>query len=214
MVMGVQVKDRDTDDETFSVHRLTQQAFLNDKRGLADPTRSAVQEAFDALVQLIDQKFPRYGRDKSLLEHWSICGRYLPHVSNLALVFTASKKKARSIDTSEMFAELLKNASWYLQEIGELEQSNNLVEVGLDACGSEESLTYAYLCNTKVVLAMDTNKLVDGRKFSEKAIAIREKLLGSDDLDLAISYGNFANILTNEELFDEALANHTLSDNI
>ena len=199
-------------DQELSIHRLTQQAFLYDEHGLADPQK--LQETFDGLVSLLDQKFPRYGRERSLTDVWDICEAYLPHVSALARGFKTFQKSKTPIKTSETFAELLKNATWYLQEIGEISRCQDLLDIAFSACEDDRSLTYAYLCNTKVVLAMELNDIAGGRRYSKEAISIREEKLAPDDLDLAVSYGNFASILLNEGLYGEALTNHSLFDKI
>ncbi|KIX07673.1 uncharacterized protein Z518_02327 [Rhinocladiella mackenziei CBS 650.93] len=198
--------------QQLAIHRLTQQAFLYDEHGLSDPPN--LQATFDGLVSLLDRKFPRYGREKSLTDVWDICASYLPHVSALARTFDTFQKSKTPIKSSELFAELLKNATWYLQEIGEIQRSQDLLRIAFDACEDKRSLIYAYLCNTKVVLAMELNDMAEGQKYSAEAISIREEKLAPDDLDLAISYGNSANILLNEGRYDEALANHALSDKI
>ncbi|KAJ4302826.1 hypothetical protein N0V90_001717 [Kalmusia sp. IMI 367209] len=202
--------DRDKDE--ISIHRLTQQAFLYDANGLYET--KALQASFDGLVSLLDRKFPRYGREKSLLYDWDTCSRYLSHVLALAKHFKASKRTKRKLESNELFVELLKNATWYLQEIGEIRDSEDLLEIAFEACEDKGSLTYAYLCNTKVVLAMDTNEIEKGHSYSQKAIAIREQKLAPADIDIAISHGNFANILVNEADFDEALKHMTIADNI
>jgi tetratricopeptide (TPR) repeat protein len=194
------------------MHRLTQQAFIYSSHGLYEA--KDLQRSFKGIVSLLDRVFPRYGREKSLLDDWVTCSRYLPHVSSLARLFKASKRTKRKIESTDLFEELLKNATWYLQEIGEIQESEDLLDIAFEACQDEYSLTYAYLCNTKVVLAMDTNEIEEGHSYSQKAIAIREQHLAPDDIDLAISHGNFANILANEADFSEALKHLTIADNI
>jgi tetratricopeptide (TPR) repeat protein len=199
----------------LSVHRLTQEAFLYNEYGLLENTR--LQAAFDGLVFLLDHRFPGYGREKSLLDQWDICARYLPHVSALTRVFKKflnSDSPSGRIRSSEAFVGLLTKASWYLQEIGDLRACSNLLQIACDACEDKTSLIYAYLCNTHVVVAVDENDMSKAQKYSTKAIAIRENRLASDDLDLAISYNNYGIALLNEGRYDESLANLMLSDSI
>ena len=207
--------DREEGASAVSLHRLTQEAFLYSQYGLRDT--KDLQQAFDALVALLDRRFPEYGREKSLLDDWAICSRYLPHISALARVFrsfSTVKLATKRLHTSQKFASILARATWYLQEIGELRECSDLLQVATDACEDTRSLTYAYLCNTHVVVAIDQNNMAEGQLYSEKAIDIRTTKLGPDDLDLAISYGNYASSLLNEGKFDDALANHALSDSI
>lgn len=205
--------DTKEDVEELSLHRLTQEAFIHNEYGLLEPTK--LQAAFNGVVSLLDRKFPRYGREKSLLDEWATCSSYVPHVSAVARTyktFSKGKSAALSIKSSETFAELLKNATWYLQEIGELRQCLALLQIACDACEDKHSLTFAYLCNTYVTVAVDQNNMTQGQDYSEKAIAIREKMLAPDDLDLAVSYNNYANALLNEGKFEDSLQNHALSD--
>jgi len=168
-------------------------------------------------VGLLDRRFPRYGREVSLLDDWAICSQYLPHVSALARVyktFQKAKKPRKPIETSELFAELLKNATWYLQEIGELQECADLLQIACDACEDKNGLVYAYLCNTYVAISVDQNNMARGRFYSQKAIEIREAKLGKGDLDLSISYNNNANVLLNEGRFEEALVMYERSHKI
>lgn len=207
--------DTEEGGDGLSLHRLTQEAFLYNQYGLLESQN--LQDAFDGLVALLDRRFPGCGREKSLLDEWATCSRYLPHVSALARTFKTflkTKFPAKPIQSSEVFAVLLSKATWYLQEIGELRECLDLFQIASDACEDKGGLTFAYLCNTYVIVAVDQNNMTEGQDYSEKAIAIREAKLAPDDLDLAISYNNYENALLNEGRLDDSLANHALSDSI
>ncbi|KAL2671552.1 hypothetical protein Neosp_014142 [[Neocosmospora] mangrovei] len=196
----------------LSVHRITQQAFLYNELGLLDP--SDLQGAFDGLLFLLVQRFPRATPSEGLWRHWATCSKYIAHVAALAHAFKKFQKKPRVIKPSVAFVKMMIDATWYLFEIGELNESKELLDIAEEACVDKQSLEYAYLCNTYVNIAVDKNDMEMGRVYSEKAIEIREAQLESTDVDLANTYNNFANTLNNEGKFAEALTHYVMAENI
>ncbi|RMJ15828.1 hypothetical protein CDV36_004493 [Fusarium kuroshium] len=180
--------------------------------GLLEP--SSLQEAFDGLLFLLAKRFPHATASEGLWKHWATCSRYVTHVAALAHAFKNSQKRPRPIQPSTAFVKLMTDATWYLFEIGELNESKALLDIANGACQDKQSLEYAYICNVYVAVAVDKNDMEMGREYSEKAIAIREAQLSPTDANLALSYNNFANTLNNEGKFSEALAHYTMANNI
>lgn len=196
------------------MHRLTQRAFLYSPVGLLEP--SSLQEAFDGLLFLLAKRFPHATASEGLWKHWAVCSRYVTHVAALAHAFKNSQKRKRSrpIQPSTAFVKLMADATWYLFEIGKLNESKALLDIANEACLDKQSLEYACICNVYVAIAVEKNDMEMGRTYSEKAIAIREAQLTPTDANLALSYNNFASTLNNEGKFSEALAHYTMADNI
>ncbi|RSL51273.1 hypothetical protein CEP54_011481 [Fusarium duplospermum] len=198
--------------EELCMHRLTQRAFLYSPVGLLEP--SSLQETFDGLLFLLAKRFPHATASEGLWKHWATCSRYVSHVAALAHAFKNSQKRPRPIQPSIAFVKLMSDATWYLFEIGELNESKALLDIANEACPDKQSLEYAKICNVYVAIAVDKNDMEMGRAYSEKAIAIRAAQLTPTDAKLALSYNNFANTLNNEGKFSEALAHYTMADNI
>ncbi|RTE83616.1 hypothetical protein BHE90_001798 [Fusarium euwallaceae] len=198
------------------MHRLTQRAFLYCPVGLLE--HSSLQETFDGLLFLLAKRFPHATASEGLWKHWAVCSKYVTHVAALAHAFKNSQKgprwKSRPIQPSTAFVKLMTDATWYLFEIGELNESKALLDIADEACPNKQSLQYAYICNVYVAIAVDKNDMEMGRTYSEKAIAIRETQLSPTDANLALSYNNFANTLNNEGNFSEALAHYTMANDI
>ncbi|RSL87980.1 hypothetical protein CEP52_015361 [Fusarium oligoseptatum] len=187
-------------------------ADREDPVGLLEP--SSLQEAFDGLLFLLSKRFPHATASEGLWKHWAVCSRYVTHVAALAHAFKNSQERPRPIRPSTAFVKLMTDATWYLFEIGELNESKALLDIADEACPNKQSLQYAYICNVYVAIAVDKNDMEMGRTYSEKAIAIREAQLSPTDANLALSYNNFANTLNNEGKFSEALAHYTMANNI
>ncbi|RSL52715.1 hypothetical protein CEP53_008003 [Fusarium sp. AF-6] len=192
-------------------------ADREDPVGLLEP--SSLQEAFDGLLFLLANRFPHATAFEGLWKHWAVCSRYVTHVSALAHAFKHSQKVPRwkgprPIQPSTAFVKLITDATWYLFEVGKLNESKALLDIADEACPDKQSLEYAYICNVYIAIAVEKNDMEMGRAYSEKAIAIREAQLSPTDANLALSYNNFANTLNNEGKFSEALAHYTMADNI
>lgn len=126
----------------------------------------------------------------------------------MAQAYKRSQKKrspAETIDPSTAFVNLLVDATWYLQEIGELQECLDLLDIAKDACPDKTSLEYAYLCNTHVTVVVDQNDMAMDHKYSQEAIAIREARLPPKHMDLAASHNNYANNLNNDGRYSEAI---------
>lgn len=204
--------DVDNERDELCMHRLTQKAFLYSPVGLLEP--SSLQETFDGLLFLLSRRFPHGTPSEGIFRHWAACSRYVAHVAALAHAFKKSQKRPRPIQPSVDFVKLMINATWYLFEIGELNETKALLDIASEACPDKQSLEYAYLCNRYATIAVDKNDMEMGRAYSEKAMAIREARLAPTDADLAATYNNFANILNNEGKFSEALTYYTKAENI
>ncbi|KAK3345809.1 hypothetical protein B0T25DRAFT_460837 [Lasiosphaeria hispida] len=209
----------DDDGETgkLSIHRLTQEAFIYQKAiyGLVDS--SSLQTAFDALLGLLVLKFPHAQAHEGLWSRWAECSKYLPHVAALARAYKRFQKKKSAterIQPSLAFVTLMVNATWYLQEIGELQECLDMLEIATSACVDKNSFEYAYLCNTYVTVAVDQNDMEMGQNYSKKAIAIREAKLSPSNMELASSYANYANCLNNEGKYDEAIPHLVAAEHI
>ncbi|RSM18563.1 hypothetical protein CDV31_002699 [Fusarium ambrosium] len=191
-------------------------ADREDPVGLLEP--SSLQETFDGLLFLLAKRFPHATASEGLWKHWAVCSRYVTHVAALAHAFKNSQKgprwKSRPIQPSTAFVKLMTDTTWYLFEIGELNESKALLDIADEACPDKQSLEYAYICNVYVAIAVEKNDMEMGRVYSEKVIAIREAQLSPTDANLALSYNNFANTLNNEGKFSEALAHYTMANNI
>jgi tetratricopeptide (TPR) repeat protein len=191
----------------LSIHRLTQEAAVYGTYGLIDS--SSLQHAFDGLLSLLRRRFPHAELHEGLWSRWGECSKYLPHVAALARASKRCWKKKKSaaepVETNTVFVNLLIDATWYLQEIGELQECLDLLDIAKDACPDRNSLEYAYLCNTHVTVAVDQNDIAMGRKYSQEALAIRKAWLPPNHMDLAASHNNYANSLNNEGRYDEAI---------
>lgn len=197
----------------LSIHRLTQQAFLYSAFGLHEDRN--LQRAFDALLFLLETNFPKASSSEGIWRHWERCSQLIPHVAAMARTFQkfAKPTKLDGLRFEPRFLSLLNDATWYLFEIGAIQESTELLHIAMDACHDKQSLEYAHFCNTYVNIAVEQNDMEIGRKYSEIAISIREAHASSVNLDddLANSYNNFGNTLNNEGKYDEALENYEKS---
>lgn len=66
------------------------------------------------------------------------------------------------------------------------------------------SLIYAHLCNSAFVIHYDLNDLRSCEDALKTSLEIRQKLLPSDDLELATAYGNWATLLATQGNHSEA----------
>ena len=188
------------DGSSLALHRLVQRAFIFSQYGLGASCR---QEAFDAATKLVNHRFPKT-RGSPLFEKWEICADYLAHAISLPEFYKTMKRTKNPLNGSDEFDELMKNASWYQYEIGELQGALDMLMIGFDGCQDTNGLQYAHFCNMAGCIYFERNDLVGCRKVHEKARAIREPL-GDPDNELQNTYSNMANLLLSEGRLDESL---------
>jgi tetratricopeptide (TPR) repeat protein len=164
------------------------------------------QTAFGVSVGLLNRVFPKMGGNTSLYGHWHTCSLYIDHVLSLAAQWSHFSKTSYPLKSTLDMDELLKNAAWYLFEIGEMRENLALLEIALESNLDKGSLFHSQLLNNKGCLYHDLNNLGLSREAHEGAIQIRKALLSEDDPDLVNSYNNLGNLMTSEGNFDESIA--------
>ncbi|KAL8950292.1 MAG: hypothetical protein Q9222_003658 [Ikaeria aurantiellina] len=182
----------------LSIHRVVQEAFFYlhiDER----------QSAFDAAVRLIDEAFPKQIHGRPLHSAWERCETYIQEALFLAGKFEDFLKQGQPLTAVPEFSELLKNAAWYLFEVGEHRESKLLLKTAFSVCKDEESLLYAHLCNTAGVVDFELNHLPMCRQSLEKALEVRRKLLEPDHEELANTINNMGNLVSAEGNPEEAM---------
>lgn len=90
-------------------------------------------------------------------------------------------------------------------EIGSWSEVQTFLKLAIDLCEDKTSLLYAHLCNTAGQTECEQGRARNGRPYLETSKAIRERLLPQDDLDLADSYNNYANVIQVEWKDSKAL---------
>ncbi|KAL8711218.1 MAG: hypothetical protein Q9220_004363 [cf. Caloplaca sp. 1 TL-2023] len=182
----------------LSIHRVVQEAFFYlhvDER----------QPAFDAAVRLIDEAFPRQIHGRPLHSAWERCETYIQEVLFLAAKFEDFEKQGQPLTALPEFSELLKNAAWYLFEVGEHRESKLLLKIAFSVCEDENTLLYAHLRNTAGVVDFELNHLPLCRQSLEKALEVRRKLLEPDHEELANTINNMGNLISAEGNPKEAM---------
>lgn len=189
------------DDGMYSVHRLTQKAFLFREDG-AHPAH--IQSAFLAAASLVYKVFPRL-EGVGLFDKWKECSLSLPHVQSLITWWEFSYGgKMCSLPSSNELEAVIESCVWYQYEIGELGESLRLIDIGCEMVCDKEGFIYAQLCHTAAVIYYEKNDLIRCRKYMDTALRIREGKLDADDPNLLNTSNNNANLLLAEGKLEDA----------
>jgi tetratricopeptide (TPR) repeat protein len=193
----------DNGEENLSIHRLVQTTFLH----YLD--ESALKKAFETAVYLLNEAFPKQLFGRPLVNQWPQCERYILHAQNVARIYDQFQVLHPADDFCEpgidLFLELLSNCAWYLLEIGDWNDSGDIIRIAKSACTDKNSLIYSHLENTLGCSAFELNDLTISRQSYEAALNIRRKLLKEGDEDLLCTINNYANLLNGEGRAEEAL---------
>ncbi|EEU40136.1 uncharacterized protein NECHADRAFT_76113 [Fusarium vanettenii 77-13-4] len=93
------------------------------------------------------------------------------------------------------FLELLSNAAWHFRETGDFTSAMELVDIGLEAAGSDHKIITAHLLNTSGVVKELTYQYSSSRKVLEECLNIRIVALGSAHLETTGVKMNLASIV-------------------
>lgn len=125
------------------IHRLTQATFLDHSDD------SILRETFDAASVLLCEAFPTQQAGETLLSRWNICQTYIQHAQSLARHYVNYRRRGKQLSPVKQFAELLSNCAFYLHEIGDNDDTLELLAAAITACTSEDELLRAHLLNTE-----------------------------------------------------------------
>ncbi|KAI1205232.1 uncharacterized protein F4807DRAFT_471225 [Annulohypoxylon truncatum] len=162
-------------------------------------------QAYKTAVYLANSIFPKQNAGTLMVKHWPECERYLRQV--LTLVSHYGELKQELTPLSDL-AELTSNAAWYMDERGLGHHALDLIQVGLENCGSAKTPVEAHLHNTAGTIYSVQNKSDLALNELHMTKDIYESLYGKDDLTVAGAYNNIANILTANGEYEAALSMH------
>ncbi|KAJ8110780.1 hypothetical protein ONZ43_g5787 [Nemania bipapillata] len=187
----------------ISLHRLTQVAFLLQKK-LDGPERQAM---FESASVLVNDAFPKQIEGRMMYEDWGKCLEYIKHAISLCDVYGWLKKASLPLHCTEAFAELMTNCAWYMNDLGDWDETLQLTQVAIEACEKvdETGLTRAHLLNTESQIHFSLNNLHKCREALEESRRIREMRLDPLHEELANTYMNLGNLEAAEGNYDKCV---------
>jgi tetratricopeptide (TPR) repeat protein len=127
---------------------------------------------------------------------WSLCDRLLPHVR------AVEQLAGDQVDDTSALSWLLNRAAMYLQARAELGQASLMLERALAVRGGKpglEDLDVAQSLNSLGFELRIQGDMSTGRHLVERALAIRERLLGRQHPATAASLSLLANLIRDHE---------------
>jgi tetratricopeptide (TPR) repeat protein len=135
-------------------------------------------------------------------ENWVKCQQLLPHIESLY------EKQPATNEALKAWAQVLKNAAWYLCESGNVKKSKTLARKALmtteRTLGISDRLTLESMNNLANVLKSN-GEYDEAEKLNRRALEGREKDLGVHHPDTLTSVSNLAAVLQYQGKYDEAV---------
>lgn len=181
------------------IHRLLQSAFL---QRLDNQVRNDI---LTVTATLLNDIFPKTHLGDPLHDRWEICSTYILHVQSLAKRWLAAAKKHQAQHASSDFLELLSNAARYLREIGSYNGALELVDIGLTLSGGDHEIRIANLVNIGGIASERLLQLDQARKYYERALEIRARILGDGHQETCGMKQNLACVTAGEGQYGLAL---------
>lgn len=168
-------------------------------------------QAYRVAVYLANSIFPKQNAGTLMVEYWPECGKYLRQVLTLV---THYKELKHELEPLSDLAELISNAAWYMDERGLGHLALDMIQIGLENCGSAKTSIKAHLHNTAGTIYSVQNKSGEALGELNTTKDIYEFLYGKEDLTVAGVYNNIANVLTASGEYEKALSMHQMAVDI